>query len=127
MDLMISAALIELATKGNPVNLQKKIGEEIVYNLETDRGVLREDEHYVPPALEINGTIYRMIAPGLTTDNFIIQTSDLIVRMDAGVSDGDNVLRVVAATPLTGVSVYDSDEEGLWRTMKNHFGIGNRN
>ena len=24
MDLMISAALIELATKGNPVNLQKK-------------------------------------------------------------------------------------------------------
>ena len=127
MDLMISAALIELATKGNPVNLQKKIGEEIVYNLETDRGVLREDEHYVPPALEINGTIYRMIAPGLTTDNFIIQTSDLIVRMDAGVSEGDNVLRVVAATPLTGVSVYDSDEEGLWRTMKNHFGIGNRN
>lgn len=127
MDLIISAALIELATKGNPVNLQKKIGGEIVYNLETDRGVLREDEHYVPPALEINGTIYRMIAPGLTTDNFIIQTSDLIVRMDAGVSEGDNVLRVVAATPLTGVSVYDSDEEGLWRTMKNHFGIGNRN
>ncbi|MGB2270745.1 MAG: hypothetical protein ACPH3K_01680 [Candidatus Micropelagos thuwalensis] len=127
MDLIISAALIELATKGNPVNSQKKIGGEIVYNLETDRGVLREDEHYVPPALEINGTIYRMIAPGLTTDNFIIQTSDLIVRMDAGVSEGDNVLRVVAATPLTGVSVYDSDEEGLWRTMKNHFGIGNRN
>ncbi|MGB1850007.1 MAG: hypothetical protein ACPHW2_07920 [Candidatus Micropelagos thuwalensis] len=127
MDLIISAALIELATKGNPVNLQKKIGGEIVYNLETDRDVLREDEHYVPPALEINGTIYRMIAPGLTTDNFIIQTSDLIVRMDAGVSEGDNVLRVVAATPLTGVSVYDSDEEGLWRTMKNHFGIGNRN
>lgn len=127
MDLMISAALIELATKGNPVNLQKKIGGEIVYNLETDRGVLREDEHYVSPALEINGTIYRMIAPGLTTDNFIIQTSDLIVRMDAGVSEGDNVLRVVAAKPLTGVSVYDSDGEGLWRTMKNHFGIGNRN
>ena len=68
-----------------------------------------------------------MIAPGLTTDNFIIQTSDLIVRMDAGVSEGDNVLRVVAATLLTGVSVYDSDREGLWRTMKNNFGIGNRN
>ena len=44
MDLMISAALIELATKGNPVSLQKKIGGEIVYNLETDRGVLREDD-----------------------------------------------------------------------------------
>ena len=43
MDLMISAALIELATKGNPVYLQKKIGGEIVYNLKTDRGVLRED------------------------------------------------------------------------------------
>ena len=68
-----------------------------------------------------------MIAPGLTTDNFIIQTSDLIVRMDAGVSEGDNVLRVVAATLLKGVSVYDGDGEGLWRTMKNHFGIGNRN
>ena len=81
----------------------------------------------MPPALEINGTIYRMIAPGLTTDNFIIQTSDLIVRMDAGVSEGDNVLRVVAATPLTGVSVYDGVGEGLWRNMKNHFGIVNRN
>ena len=46
--------------------------------------MLREDEHYAPPALEINGTIYRVIGPGLTTDNFIIQTSDLIVRMDAG-------------------------------------------
>lgn len=106
---------------------EKKIGDEIVYNLETDRGVLREDEHYAPPALEVNGTIYRMVAPGITTDNFIIQTSDLIVRMDAGVSEGDSVLRVVAATPLTGVSAYDSDGEGIWRTMKNHLGIGNRN
>ena len=127
MDLIISAALIELATKGNPVSLQKKIGGEIVYNLETDRGVLREDEHYAPPALEVNGTIYRMVAPSLTSDNFIIQTSDLIVRMDAGVSEGDSVLRVVAATPLTGVSTYGSDGEGIWRTMKNHLGIGNRN
>jgi hypothetical protein len=127
MDLMISVALIELATKGNPVSLQKKIGGEIVYNLETDRGVLREDEHYAPPALEVNGTIYRMVAPGLTSDNFIIQTSDLIVRMDAGVSEGDSVLRVVAATPLTGVSNNDSDGEGIRRTMKNHLGIGNRN
>ena len=108
MDLMISAALIELATKGNPVYLQKKIGGEIDYNLETDRGVLREDEHYAPPELEINGTICRVIGPGLKTDNFIIQTIDLIVRMDAGVSEGDNVQRVVAATPNMGV-FYDSD------------------
>ena len=108
MDLMISAALIELATKGNHVYLQKKIGGEIVYNLKTDRGVLREDEHYATPALEINGTIYRVIGPGLTTDNFIIQTSDLIVRIDVGFSEGDNVLRVVAATPNMGV-FYDSD------------------
>ena len=127
MDLMISAALIELATKGNPVYLQKKIGGEIVYNLETDRGVLRECKHYAPPALEINSTIYRVTGSGLTSNNFIIQTSDSIVRMDAGVSEGDNVLRVIAATPLTGVSVYDSDGEGLWRTMKNNIGIGNRN
>ncbi len=127
MDLMISAALIELATSGNPVKLQKKIGGEIVYNLQTNRGVLREDEHYAPPALEVNGTIYRMVAPGLTTDNFIIQTADLIVRLDAGVSEGDHLLRVVAATPLTGVSTYESDGEGIWRSMKNHFGIGNRN
>ncbi len=83
--------------------MQKKICGEIVYNLEADHGVLREYEHYAPPALEINGTIHRMIAPGLTTDNFIIQTSDLIVRMDEGVRDGDNVLRFVAATLLTGV------------------------
>ena len=88
MDLMISAALIELATKDYPVYLQKKIGGEIVYNLETYRGALREDEHYAPPTLEINGTIYRIVAPALTTDNFIIQISDLIVRMDAGVNGG---------------------------------------
>ena len=36
---MIIAALIVLAAKGNPVNLEKKIGTEIVHNLETDRGV----------------------------------------------------------------------------------------
>ena len=29
MDLMISAALIELATSGNPVKLQKKLGERL--------------------------------------------------------------------------------------------------
>ena len=52
MDQMISAALIELATKGNHVNLPKKIGGEIVYNLETDRGVLRDDGHFAPPALK---------------------------------------------------------------------------
>ena len=99
---MISAALIELATKGNHVNLPKKIGGEIVYNLETDRGVLRECKHYAPPALGINSTIYRVTGSGLTSNNFIIQTSDSIVRMDAGVIEGDNVLCVVAATPLTG-------------------------
>ncbi len=99
---MILAALIELATKGNHVNLPKKIGGEIVYNLETDRGVLRECKHYAPPALEINSTIYRVTCSGLTADNCIIQTNDSIVRMDAGVSEGDNVLCVVAATPLTG-------------------------
>ena len=100
---MISAALIELATKGYPFNLQKKIGGEIVCNPEIDRGFLREDEHYAPPVLEINGTIYRMIAPGLTTENFIIQASDLIVRMDVSVSEGNNVMRFVVATPFTGV------------------------
>ena len=57
MGLMILAALIELATKCNPVNLQKKIGGEIVYKLETDRGVLIEYEHNAPPALEISGAI----------------------------------------------------------------------
>ena len=124
---MISAALVELATKGNPVSLQKKIGGEIVCNLETDRGVLRENEHYAPPALEVNCTIYRIVAPGITTHNFITKTSDLIVRMDAGVSEGDSVLRVVPATPLTGGSAYHSDGEGILRTMKNYLGIGNRN
>ena len=65
-------------------------------------------EFWRPSFLEINCTIYRVIGPGLTTDNFIIQTSDLIVRIDVGVSEGDNVLRVVAATPKMGV-FYDSD------------------
>ncbi len=33
MDLMISAALIELATKGNPVNLQKRLVEKLFTTL----------------------------------------------------------------------------------------------
>ena len=45
--------------------------------------------------------------------NFIIHTSDLIVRMDAVVNEGDNVLRKVAATLLTRVSVYDCNGEGF--------------
>ena len=52
--------------------------------------------------MEINGTIYRMIALGLMTDNFIIQISDLIVLIDADVSEGENVLSIVDATPLKG-------------------------
>jgi len=44
-----------------------------------------------------------MIAPGLTTENFIIQASDLIVRMDVSVSEGNKVMRFVVATPFTGV------------------------
>ena len=43
-----------------------------------------------------------MIALGLMTDNFIIQISDLIVLIDADVSEGENVQSIVAATPLKG-------------------------
>lgn len=127
MDLMISVALIELATSGDPARLQSIIGGEIVYGLATDAGVLEEGEHYAPPALEVDGTIYRMVAPGKTTDNFIIQTGDLLVRLDAGVSEGDHLLRVVAATPLTGTAIRESKGESLWKAIRNRLGVGSRN
>ncbi|MCY4505328.1 MAG: hypothetical protein OXB87_05055 [Hyphomicrobiales bacterium] len=97
MDITVTAALITLATTGDPSALQQKLGGEIRENLPTSRAVLNQGEMYAPPALTVKGTTYRMVAPTVTTDNFVIETGDLIVRFDTGVSEGDRVLRVVAA------------------------------
>ncbi|MBE8191683.1 MAG: hypothetical protein HAW64_05660 [Alphaproteobacteria bacterium] len=96
MNTIISAALITLATTGNPADLQSLIGGKVVENINTSKSVLVGDEHYAPPALVVGNTTYRMVAPTATTDNFIIQTGNVIVRLDVGKSEGDNVVRIVS-------------------------------
>jgi hypothetical protein len=127
MNMMLSAALITLATTGNPVDLQADLGGEIVENLDTNTSVLKEGEHYAPPALVVNGTTYRMVAPTVATDNFIIQTGDLLIRLDAGVSEGDNVLRVVSASSTMGNDAHLSGGESFWSRFKGRLGLGDPN
>ena len=124
--MIATAALITLATTGDPAALQKELGGEIRKNLPTNRAVLNQGEAYAPPALVVNGTTYRMVAPIETTDNFVIETNGLVVRMDAGVSEGDNVLRVVA-TSSTGASGYMSGGETFWTKLLGKLGLGDPN
>ena len=124
--MIATAALITLATTGDPTALQKELGGEIRKNLPTNRAVLNQGEAYAPPALVVNGTTYRMVAPIQTTDNFVIETNGLVVRMDAGVSEGDNVLRVVA-TSSTGASGYMSGGETFWTKLLGKLGLGDPN
>ncbi len=96
MNTIISAALITLATTGNPAELKEVIGGKIIEDKSMSTAVLNAGEHYAPPALVVGNTTYRMVAPTQVTDNFVIQTGKIIVRFDVGKSEGDNVVRVVA-------------------------------
>ena len=125
--MIISAALITLATTGDPTALQAELGGEIMENLDTDKTVLMEGEHYAPPALVVGGTTYRMVAPTATTDNFIIETDGLIVRLDAGVSEGDNVLRVVSFSMMDDAMGHQSSGESTWGKLKARLGFGDPN
>ena len=123
--MILTPALITLATTGNPTALQKELGGENAQTF-TNPAVLNQGEAYAPPALVVKGTTYRMVAPTKTTDNFVIETSGLVVRMDTGVSEGDNVLRVVA-TSATGASGFISEGETFWTKLLGKLGLGDPN
>ena len=102
-----SAGLIQIATTGNPEGLNAELGGEVTESSviaetvgqATLNGLLNvaESEHLAPMALVVDGTIYAMVAPTITKDNFILVTDDGVTRrMDVGNSEGTNEPFVVA-------------------------------
>ena len=102
-----SAGLIQIATTGNPEGLNAELGGEVSESSviaekvgqATLNGLLNvaEGEHLAPMALVVDGTIYAMVAPTITKDNFILVTDDGVARrMDVGNSEGTNEPFVVA-------------------------------
>lgn len=96
-----SAGLIQIATTGNPEGLNAELGGEVVDSTvvadtvgeATLNGLLNvaEGEHLAPKALVVDGTIYAMVAPTITKDNFVLVTDDGVARrMDVGNSEGTN-------------------------------------
>ena len=63
-----SAALIILATTGNPVPLQEELGGKIVESSEINAAsILTGEEHLAPKALLLDdGTLVAMVAPTIT-------------------------------------------------------------
>ncbi len=120
---ILSDEFLSLALEGTPERLQKVIGGKIKNNLSTNNTVLRNGEKYVSSALAVNGTVYRMIYPTYTMDNFIISTNGLVIRLDAGNSEKDNVLRVVSASSVDGVMVYKSRGETFFGRLKSKLGF----
>lgn len=96
-----SAGLIQIATTGNPEGLNAELGGEVVDSAVIARTVgestlngllnVAEGEHLAPKALMVDGTIYAMVAPTITKDNFVLVTDDGVARrMDVGNSEGTN-------------------------------------
>lgn len=92
-----SAALITLATTGNPVPLRDELGGTVV---KSDRisaaSVLSGDEHLAPDALLLeDGTLVAMVAPTITKDNFVVFKDGEVQRLDVGHTEGTNIPFVV--------------------------------
>ncbi len=87
-----SAALITLATTGNPVPLQGELGGKIVDSSEINAtSVLNGDEHLAPKALMLeDGMLVAMVAPTITKDNFVVFSGGEVRRLDAGHTEGTN-------------------------------------
>ena len=88
-----TAALITLATTGNPVPLRDEIGGEIVDSSEINAAsVLNADEHLAPKALLMSdGSIVAMVAPTITKDNFVVFENGKVRRLDVGNTEGTNI------------------------------------
>lgn len=102
-----SAGLIQIATTGNPEGLNAELGGDVTESSiiaetvgqATLNGLLNvaDNEHLAPMALVVDGTIYAMVAPTITKDNFILVTDDGVTRrMDVGNSEGTNEPFVIA-------------------------------
>ncbi|MGI9298033.1 MAG: hypothetical protein ACR2QC_09055 [Gammaproteobacteria bacterium] len=88
-----SAALIALATTGNPVPLQGELGGEIVESSEINAAsVLNADEHLAPKALRLeDGMLVAMVAPTITKDNFVVFADGEVRRLDVGNTEGTDI------------------------------------
>jgi uncharacterized protein YgfB (UPF0149 family) len=103
-----SSGLIQIATTGNPEGLHGELGGEVVESSIVASTVgdavlnglldIAQDEHLAPMALVApDNTIYAMVAPTITKDNFVMVSADGVARrMDVGNSEGDNMPFVVA-------------------------------
>lgn len=85
-----SAALITLATTGNPVPLKHELGGQIVDSNRIDASaLLGPEEHLAPKALMMaDGTFIAMVAPTVTKDNFVVATRGNVRRLDVGATEG---------------------------------------
>ena len=91
-----SAALVTLATTGNPDALQAELGGTVTSSEELQGKVgsllkLDKSEHLAPKALVTpNGETYAMVAPTITKDNYIfVDRMGNAMRMDVGATEGD--------------------------------------
>ncbi len=112
-----SAALITLATTGNPVPLQAELGGSIVESSEISATkVLTGEEHLAPKALLLeDGTLIAMVAPTITKDNFVVFKNNEVRRLDVGFTQGTNIpflVEDVAAVTDGGASIIE--QIGHW-------------
>lgn len=112
-----SAALIALATTGNPVPLQGELGGEIVESSAINAAsVLQADEHLAPKALKLeDGTMIAMVAPTITKDNFVVAENGEVRRLDVGNTEGTNIpfaVEDVESVKDGGASVWE--QIGHW-------------
>ena len=96
--VVASAALLVLATTGDPVPLQKELGGKIVESSVIPAAtVLEEGEHLAPSALQLeDGSIVAMVAPTVTKDNFVVFENGAVRRLDVGHTEGTNIPFAVA-------------------------------
>lgn len=112
-----SAALITLATTGNPVPLRDELGGTIVESSEISaESVLTGEEHLAPKALLLDdGTLVAMVAPTITKDNFVVQVNGEIKRLDVGHTEGHHEpfeVTDVASVTDGGASIFE--QLGHW-------------
>ncbi len=108
---LASAALITLATTGNPVPLKNELGGTVVDSSQIKAaGVLEQEEHLAPKALLLgDGTLVAMVAPTVTKDNFVVSKEGVIKRLDVGHTEGTNMpflVKDVAAVKDGGASIW---------------------
>lgn len=112
-----SAALITLATTGNPVPLQQEMGGAIIdSDVINASAVLNEEEHLAPKALRLkSGDLVAMVAPTITKDNFVVFSNGAIRRLDVGHTEGTNkpfLVKDIEAVRDGGASIWE--QIGHW-------------